>query len=364
MGITRRELLAWMAAGAAGGAFLPGTGRAAVKTYFSGFPESTGVLHDITRCIGCRKCEAACHAVNDLPAPARPFDDLDVLENKQQLSAARYTVVNRFQPGAGESKVYVKTQCNHCLEPACASACFVKALKKEKTGAVTYDSSLCVGCRYCMIACPFSVPAYEYHEPLTPRVMKCTLCHPLVKEGKLPGCVEICPKEALTFGRRADLLKTARQRIYKHPGRYINHIYGEREMGGTSWLYLAGNPFSALGMRTDLGMVPAPALTSGALAVVPLIVGVGVLLLTGIYAISRRKAQIEEEERAAAVEQTRSELEELMQQKLAEQKNAAEEEKEAAVKREVRKALAEAVQSTESGSSEDSATAREEQGNA
>jgi len=135
-------------------------------------------------------------------------------------------------------------------------------------------------------------------------------------------------------------------------------------MGGTSWLYLAGNPFSALGMRTDLGMVPAPALTSGALAVVPLIVGVGVLFLTGLYAITKRKEKIAEEERLAAVNQTRSELEELMQQKLAEQKKAAEKEKEAAVKREVEKAVAEAAKPSEPEAADDSASAKEEHGNA
>ncbi len=363
MGITRRQLLGWMAAGVAGSAFFPLDARTAVKTHFPGYPESAGVLHDITRCIGCRKCEAACNEVNDLPEPARPFDDMQVLKKRQQLSESRYTVVNRFNLGNQPAPVYVKTQCNHCLEPACVSACFVKALKKEKTGAVTYDASLCVGCRYCMIACPFTVPAYEYHEPLTPRVMKCTMCHPLLKKGQLPGCVAICPKGALTFGPRKDLLKTARQRIYKHPGRYIDHIYGEREMGGTSWLYLAANPFSDLAMREDLGSVPAPALTAGALAVVPLIVGVGVLLLTGIYAITRRKSEIEAAQRLEAVNQTRAELEEEMQRKLAEHKKAAEKEKEAAVKREVEKAIAEAAESAELSCSEDPASGKEEDGN-
>ncbi|MGM0453642.1 MAG: 4Fe-4S dicluster domain-containing protein [Thermodesulfobacteriota bacterium] len=229
MGITRRQLLGWMAAGAAGSACLPGNVGAAVKTHFSGYPEAAGVLHDVTRCIGCRKCEAACNEVNDLPAPAKPFDNLEVLKSDQQLSESRYTVVNRFHPGGPKEPVHLKTQCNHCLEPACASACFVKALKKQRSGAVTYDASLCVGCRYCMIACPFGVPAYEYHEPVTPRVMKCTMCHPLIEKGKLPGCVEICPKEALTFGHRDKLIKIARQRIYAHPGRYVDHIYGERQ---------------------------------------------------------------------------------------------------------------------------------------
>jgi Fe-S-cluster-containing dehydrogenase component len=351
-----------MAAGAAGSTLSPTGAEAASKTHFLGYPESAGVLHDITRCIGCRKCEAACNTVNELPDPETAFDNLDVLKTTQHLSPYRFTVVNKFDPdGDAENPVYVKTQCNHCLEPACASACFVKALKKQETGAVTYDESLCVGCRYCMIACPFNVPAYEYHKPLTPRVTKCTLCHPRILEGKLPGCVEACPKGALTYGTRTELLKVARERIYRHPDRYMDHIYGEKEMGGTSWLYLAQNPFSGLGMREDLGFVPAPALTSGALAVVPLIVGVGVLFLTGIHAISRRKAQIAEEERQAAVEETRNELEAVMQQKLSEQKKAAEKEKEAAVKREVEKALAEAKEAAGSEESSEASGGKEEE---
>ena len=94
-----------------------------------------------------------------------------------------------------------------------------------------------------MIACPFEIPTYEYDEAFTPRVMKCTMCFERVKEKKLPGCVESCPNEALTFGKRKDLIKIARERIKKYPGRYQDHIYGEAEMGGTSWLYLSGVPF-------------------------------------------------------------------------------------------------------------------------
>jgi hypothetical protein len=140
-----------------------------------------------------------------------------------------------------------------------------------------------------MIACPFEIPAYEYNDPMTPRVTKCTMCHPRVLKGQRPGCVEACPVEALTFGKRKDLLKLARERIRKHPDRYIDHIYGETEMGGTSWLYLSNVPFSQIGMREDLGTTPAPKLTSGALSLVPMVVGLWPVLLMGIYAISKRK---------------------------------------------------------------------------
>jgi len=165
----------------------------------------------------------------------------------------------------GQPPVFRKIQCNHCLEPACASACFVHALTKTETGAVVYDPSVCVGCRYCMIACPFNIPAYEYHKALTPRIMKCTMCYPRLLEGKLPGCVEACPKEALVFGKRRELVTIAWGRIGSHPGRYIEHVYGEREMGGTSWLTIAPKPsFAALGMDEHLGTTSAPELTSGA----------------------------------------------------------------------------------------------------
>jgi formate dehydrogenase iron-sulfur subunit len=126
------------------------------------------------------------------------------------------------------------------------------AFTKTPTGAVTYDESVCVGCRYCMIACPFEIPTYEYDQPLTPRVEKCTMCYPRIIQGLLPGCVEICPVEALTFGKRNDLLREARDRIQKHPKRYVDHIYGEKEMGGTNWLHLSGVEFEKMGMREDL----------------------------------------------------------------------------------------------------------------
>jgi hypothetical protein len=162
-----------------------------------------------------------------------------------------------------------------------------------------------------MIACPFEIPTYEYDKALEPRVMKCTLCYPRIVKGLLPGCVQACPTEALTFGKRNDLLKIARERISKFPDRYVDHIYGENEMGGTSWLYLSAVPFKEVGMREDLGITPAPNLTAGALSGVPIVVGLWPVLLTGIYAISKRKEKVAKEETAAAVaaavEQTNAE---------------------------------------------------------
>ncbi len=238
-------------------------------------------------------------------------------------------------------KVFVKKQCNHCLEPACASACFVKAFTKTPEGPVVYDASLCVGCRYCMVACPFDVPAYEYDKPLTPRVTKCTMCAPRLKEGKLPGCVEACPREALIFGKRDTLLKMAKSRIQKHPDRYIDHVYGEHEMGGTSWLYLSKAPFETIGMREDLGTTSAPELTSGPLSAVPIIVGLWPVLLTGVYAISKRKDKIAKEEKEDALKVAGIQANEEMNQKLEELKEKMAKEKTAAINFEVKKALEE-----------------------
>ncbi|MCP4689739.1 MAG: 4Fe-4S dicluster domain-containing protein, partial [Desulfobacterales bacterium] len=221
--------------------------------------------------------------------------------------------------------------------------CFVKAFKKSKSGAVTYDASVCVGCRYCMVACPFEIPTYEYDQALTPRVRKCTMCHPRLEKGLLPGCVETCPTEALTFGKRDDLLKIARRRIREFPNRYVDHIYGEHEMGGTSWLYLSGAPFSRVGMREDLGVTPAPELTAGALSAVPIVVGLWPVLLTGVYAINKRRDKVaarEAEEAAAAAVDAANQAAEAKQKAALEK---AEKSKEAAIKREVKKALDEAA---------------------
>ena len=296
--------------------------------------KAKGILTDITKCIGCERCVEACVDVNkldrNLPSKFKVGDG---------LSADRYCSIVRVE----KKKAAVRRQCMHCQEPACASACFVKAFRKDKTGAVTYNASLCVGCRYCMVACPFNIPAYEYNEAFTPRVMKCTLCKPRIDEGKLPGCVEICPTEALTFGSREELIKEARRRIDRFPDRYVDHVYGETEMGGTSWLYLSGHPFSEVGMREDLGTKSAPELTAGPLSAVPIVVGLWPVLLTGVYAISKRKEKIAAQEKQAAVEQAVAQSRKQAQDQLETLRKKWDQEKQSAINFEVKKALEEAA---------------------
>ncbi|MCK5125101.1 MAG: 4Fe-4S dicluster domain-containing protein [candidate division Zixibacteria bacterium] len=341
MSTSRRSFLKWVA-GAGIAVAVPKSVQA--HDHFEGYADSYGVLHDASLCIGCRSCEAACHEVNDLPAPEKPFDDKSVLNTIRRTDDTNYTVVNKYKEGPPpKNGVFRKQQCNHCKEPACASACFVGAFTKSPEGAVVYDESVCVGCRYCLIACPFNVPTYTYDDALTPKVMKCTMCLPRVKEGKLPGCVEACPMEALTFGKREDLITIAKERMRKHPDRYINHIYGENEVGGTNWLYISEEPFEELGMRTDLGITPAPELTSGALAMVPVIIGMWPVLLGGIYVINRRKDIIAKKEKEDAVAEMKAVTTAEGEEKVKKAKEQALKQQGFAVKREVKKALEEAA---------------------
>jgi Fe-S-cluster-containing dehydrogenase component len=251
MDISRRRFLA--IAAAAGGsavAALPEYAVAGARTPMPGF----GCLVDLALCDGCRKCELACNRENALPPPERPFDDLAVVEKPRRPSDRAFTVVNKAAAAGREKPVFVKVQCMHCNDPACVSACIVGALTKKPNGAVVYDKSKCLGCRYCMVACPFQLPAYEYRDPMTPRVMKCNFCFERVfKEGGVPACAKMCPKEAIEFGPREDVLALARERItnpgtrYRRHGSYVPAIYGEREAGGTAWMYISPVPFADLG---------------------------------------------------------------------------------------------------------------------
>jgi formate dehydrogenase iron-sulfur subunit len=267
---------------------------------FEGYPDRYGVLTDLTLCIGrnCRKCEAACKKENKLPPPEVPLEDNSVFEKERGLDARNLTVVNRhLNPQPGKPSVYVKNQCRHCDEPACASACLVKALRKTPQGAVIYNRDVCIGCRYCMTACPFYIPAYEYENPLSPEIKKCTMCYATrTSKGRIPACVEACPLEVMTYGKRGELIKLARKKIIDNPERYVDHIYGEHEVGGTCWLYISGVPFEELGFPMDLGTKPYPELTRGFLTMVPAVLVIWPALLGGFYMFSKHREQMIKEE--------------------------------------------------------------------
>ena len=248
--------------------------------------EFIGVLVDTTRCIGCRSCEVACGEAHGLEVPDVVNDG--ALEEVRTTGTRRRTVVNRHQTDAGT--VFVKRQCLHCWQPACASACLTNAMYKTHEGPVIWRESKCMGCRYCMVACPFEIPRFEYDSPV-PRIEKCTLCWDRLERGLIPACVRACPVDALMFGGRRDLLEIARVRIYNHPEHYVHRIYGEHEVGGTGWLYLSAVPFEQLGFRTDLGTTPYPEYTKEFLYSVPVVFLLVPTLLAGLHRLSNDRAR-------------------------------------------------------------------------
>jgi formate dehydrogenase iron-sulfur subunit len=237
--------------------------------------EFSGILYDSTRCAGCQTCESSCAEANSLPAPTAVIE-AGVLRNTDE---AHRTVVNAFKTSKGES--YLKKQCMHCNEPACTAACLTQAMYKTKEGAVIWRGDKCMGCRYCMVSCPFDIPKFEYHSS-NPKIEKCNMCYARLQSGKIPACVENCPAEALLFGKRRDLIKEARKRINNNPEQYTDHIYGEHEAGGTGFLYLAGVPFNELGMNTNLQTESYPGLSKGFLYSVPTIFVLWPAILLGI----------------------------------------------------------------------------------
>jgi Fe-S-cluster-containing dehydrogenase component len=243
--------------------------------------EFDAVLVDLARCNGCRKCEEACAEENHLPLP--DIKDKSVFYRQRNTSTNSWTVVNRRWTSAGE--VFVKSQCMHCNQPGCVAACLVRAMEKAKTGPVTWNGSKCMGCRFCMVSCPFDIPA---------------MCRDRIREGKVPACVEGCPVEALNFGKRRDLIELARSRIYSNPDKYVREIYGEYEVGGTSWLYVSPVPFEEVGFRTNVGTEPYPELSQDFLYAVPVILALWPAFL---FAASRVTAGKHDAELAAVDEE-------------------------------------------------------------
>jgi Fe-S-cluster-containing dehydrogenase component len=340
MTISRRGFLGGLAAGTG---VLLGKSGASAHEHFAGYAGRVGLLHDTTLCIGCRSCEAACSTVNHLPPPAVPLSDPSAFEKKRRTTDKQLTVVNRYVPAGGKKQaVYRKLQCMHCNEPCCASVCFVKAFTKTPEGPVLYNPDVCVGCRYCVMACPYSALGYEYDNPTSPRVMRCTMCYDRIKQNLQPACAEACPTGAITFGKREALIGVARERLRKQPGRYIDHVFGETEYGGTSWLVLAGVPFAALGLPEGAGTEPLPSLGSGFLSVVPLVVTIYPGLLLGFYAFSKRKERLSEAEQKAAVAEALARAEEETKKKLAAAAESAAKDKEKAIAQAVKRAIAEA----------------------
>lgn len=243
--------------------------------------EHWALLYDATMCSGCRECETACKKYNKLPDEA--VDD---------LSGNTFTLIKLYQSEDGSQESFRKYQCMHCVDPACAASCPVGALHKTESGPVVYDSYKCIGCRYCMQVCAFGIPRYDWSLAY-PLVRKCEMCN---QREAGPACAEICPKQALTFGRRGDLLEIAKTRIAVNPGKYHeDRVYGEFEGGGTSVLILSAVPFEAIGLPA-MEHKPLPDQTQWALNIVPIIFfGVGGVM-SAIYRQTSKNAQKKAEE--------------------------------------------------------------------
>jgi formate dehydrogenase iron-sulfur subunit len=243
------------------------------------------ILTDITKCIGCLECVSACKATYGLS-----MDVPKIWQKNDGLSASNWTSVLQKS-----DKHYVRKQCRHCLDPACASACPVGALQPTPEGPVIYDSGRCLGCRYCMMACPYGIPRYDWDQTV-PYIRKCIMCYPRIKEGQQPACTQACPTEATIFGDRAELLAEAHRRIRHNPDKYIDHVWGEREVGGTSVLYISDIDLDFLAYQPHLGADSLPHTTETAMKmVVPTFFGMGGVML-GLNWIIRRRIRLQEEQ--------------------------------------------------------------------
>ncbi len=239
-----------------------------------------GILIDTTLCIGCYACEQACAERWGFPV------ETDV----HQLSSTKNTAVLTV------NDVFVPRMCMHCQDPTCVSVCPVGAFQKTAEGPVLYDVDKCIGCRYCMQACPFNVPRYQWNS-LNPRVTKCDLCRDRILSGNKPACVEICPAEARIFGPLEEIIGIAKKRVADNPGGYHPQIFGVKEAGGTSVIYLAAKPFNELGFPSNLPGHPLPDLTWAIMSKIPNYVFWGSTLLGGIWWITNRRTEVAAYER-------------------------------------------------------------------
>ncbi len=242
-----------------------------------------GVLVDITRCIGCRGCQVACKEWNERDAQKTSFKG--DFTNPAKLSSDCYTNIRFIETEKkGEPAwTFVRNQCLHCKNAACVSACPVGALTKSAQGAVIYNYDKCIGCRYCMVACPFDIPKYEW-ESTQPWMQKCSFCSERIQDNMLPACIKTCPTATMYFDDYNKVVQEAKKRVASQSGNYINHIYGLDEAGGTNWIYISDIPFDKLGFNTRIPDIALPDLTWSVLAAIPKkIIGIAAFLSVIAY---------------------------------------------------------------------------------
>jgi len=280
MPVSRRKFLKLAGVGL-GGAALSST-PVKVQAKSVNAETSASMLYDATKCVGCRACQVACKKRSNLPYET---DSQGLYEMPLDLTAYTWTMIKVYQKDTQLS--FVKNQCMHCIEPACVSVCPVAALQKTESGPVIYHAERCIGCRYCMAACPFGIPKSQWDKSL-PLIQKCDFCADRLANGENPACGDACPTGALIYGKRGDLLSEAHTRLENDP-KYIQQVYGESEVGGTSMLYVAGVNFDKLGFPTNLTDVPLPTIDWPYMKAVPWVVLTVASLSTAIYFRTHRE---------------------------------------------------------------------------
>ncbi len=281
--LSRRAFLKNVGAGAAAmvAAHLAGEIQPASADTENGW----GILIDLTRCVGCNSCALACKETNNMP-------DADIEPTKLSSKALTFVEPHEVTTISGDAKKrYVKRQCMHCLNASCASACPVGAMYKSDEGPIVYRAERCMGCRYCQLACPFAIPSFEWDNGITPVISKCWMCHDRLQEGLKPACVEACPTGTLRVGRRDELLAQAHAQIESNPGRYVDHIFGEFEVGGTSMLYLSDTPFEELGFLVDVPLTAPPEQTRKVTNTLPFALTGVMALMAGTAAYTNRTSE-------------------------------------------------------------------------
>ncbi len=277
--VSRRQFLKLSAAALGGAAVACNAVKPVAASSGADPAKVPSMLIDISRCIGCGNCQRSCIEANNLHPTT---------ENMGKLQAENFTFLQKIELEGGKTR-YVKRQCMHCLDAACASACPVKALHQTKEGPIAYKADRCLGCRYCMASCPFNVPTFQWDNGLTPEIRKCMFCIERQREGHGPACASNCPSGALKFGTRDELLKEAKARIAAGNGRYVDRVFGEHEAGGTAMLYISDVPFELLGFRTDVTTREVPGYTWDVMTKLPFVVGGLAVVLTGASVVTRKR---------------------------------------------------------------------------
>jgi formate dehydrogenase iron-sulfur subunit len=258
---------------------------------------SHAILFDARLCTGCRGCQVACKQWNDLPATQTK--NTGSYQNPPRLSADTLLVMKFTEVRQDDGKLtwaFGRHACMHCEYPACAAACPLEALHKTEDGPVLYRADRCFGCRYCMLACPFEIPTFEFdqNEFQGPWIRKCTMCADRLGAAREPACVQTCPTGALTYGQRDELIAYAEDRIQSNPDTYVQHVYGKTEVGGTSVLYISHVPFEQLGLPPNPGDKHISARAEDAMFATPIAAAGLIAGLTGFYWIVKRRREMAE----------------------------------------------------------------------